>query len=98
MNEIIEKAFNGFYEICRTNIPEKEHSKIQDAYQFTCEVFGDKSWESGEIIVVHSIEVAKIVVQEIGLGVDSTIAALLHNVFYIDRYAKEIENRFGKSV
>ena len=98
MNEIIEKAFNGFYEICKTNIPEKEHSKIQDAYQFTCEVFGDKSWESGEIIVVHSIEVAKIVVQEIGLGVDSTIAALLHNVFYIDRYAKEIENRFGKSV
>lgn len=98
MNEIIEKAFNGFYEICKTNIPEKEHSKIQDAYQFTCEVFGDKSWESGEIIVVHSIEVAKIVVQEIGLGVDSTIAALLHNVFYIDRYAKEIENSFGKSV
>ncbi len=98
MNEMIEKAFNGFYEICKTNIPEKEHSKIQDAYQFACEVFGDKSWESGELIVIHSIEVAKIVVQEIGLGVDSTIAALLHNVFYIDQYAKEIETRFGKSV
>jgi len=98
MNEMIEKAFNGFYEICKTNIPEKEHSKIQDAYQFTCEVFGDKSWPSGELIIVHSIEVARIVVQEIGLGVDSTIAALLHNVFYKDQYAKEIETRFGKSV
>lgn len=94
----ITTAFSGFYEICKTNIPEKDHSKIQDAYTFTCEVFGDKSWETGELIVVHSLEVAKIVVLEIGLGADSVIAALLHNVFYIDKYHKEIEIRFGKPV
>jgi guanosine-3',5'-bis(diphosphate) 3'-pyrophosphohydrolase len=98
MNETIEKAFIGFYEICKTNIPEKDHPKIQEAYTFSCSVFEDKSWESGEIIVVHSIDVAKIVVHEIGLGVDSAVAALLHNVFYIDQYAKEIEIRFGKPV
>ncbi len=94
----IETAFSGFFEICKTNIPEKDHSKIHDAYKFACEVFGDKSWESGEIIVVHSIEVARIVVHEIGLGVDSATAALLHNAFYIDGHAKEIESRFGKGV
>ncbi len=98
MNEKIEKAFTGFYEICKTNIPEKDHSKIQEAYAFACEVLGDKSWESGEIIVVHSIDVATIVVNEVGLGVDTVVAALLHNVFYIDKYANEIETRFGKLV
>lgn len=98
MNEMIEKAFNGLYELCKTNIPEKDHTKIQDAYTFAFEVFGEKKWDSGEMIVVHSSEVAKIVVQEIGLGVDATIAALLHNVFYIDQNSKEIETRFGKSV
>ena len=94
----IETSFSEFFEICKTNIPEKDHSKIQDAYKFACEVFGDTSWESGENIVTHSIDVAKIVVLEIGLGVDSAIAALLHNVFYKDQYVSEIEARFGKSV
>ncbi|MBW8332776.1 MAG: RelA/SpoT family protein [Prolixibacteraceae bacterium] len=94
----IETAFSEFFEICKTNIPEKDHSKIQDAYKFACDVFGDTSWESGENIVIHSIDVAKIVVLEIGLGVDSVIAALLHNVFYKDQYVSEIEVRFGRSV
>ncbi len=94
----IEKAFAGFFEICKVNIPEKEHPKIQDAYSMVCEVFGDKCWESGENIVVHSIEVAKVVVQEVGLGIDSVIAALLHNVYYQESTTKLVEPKFGRSV
>jgi guanosine-3',5'-bis(diphosphate) 3'-pyrophosphohydrolase len=98
MNEAIEKAFLDFFELCKTSIPEKEHPKIQDAFSMTCEVFGVKCWESGENIVVHSIEVAKVVVQEVGLGVDSVIAALLHNVYYQESTTKLVEPRFGRSV
>jgi GTP pyrophosphokinase len=98
MNAEIEKAFSGFIEICKTGIPEKEHPKIHDAFDLVCEVFGDKCFESGENIVVHSVEVAQVVAQEVGLGVDSVIAALLHNVYYQDPSAKTIENRFGKLV
>jgi len=98
MNEVIEKAFLAFFEVCETNIPEKDLPKIREAYRVLCEVFGDKTWDSGEIIVVHSIEVALVVVQEVGLGVDSVIAALLHNVFYQNLYSKEMEARFGQFV
>src|SRR5665648_1205873 len=98
MNEAIEKAFSELLELCKTNIQEKDHAKIEDAFGFVHEVFGERCWESGEMIVVHSIDVAKIVVQEIGLGVDSAVSALLHNVYYQDQYDKEIETRFGKSV
>lgn len=98
MNEGLEKAFSEFFEICKINIPEKDHPKIKDAFALDCEVFGERLKESGESFVSHSIEVAKIVVQEIGLGVDSVVAAMLHNVYYLDQYAKEIENRFGKPV
>lgn len=94
----IEKAFAGFLEICKVNIPEKEHHKIQDAYALVCEVFGEQCWDSGEVIATHSIEVAQIVVQEVGLGVDSVIAALLHNVYYQASTTKLIESRFGRSV
>jgi len=94
----IDKAFLGFLEICKTTIPEKEHSKIQDAFSMVFDVFGDKCWDSGESIVIHSLEVAKVVVQEIGLGVDSTIAALLHNVYYQESTTKLVEPKFGRSV
>lgn len=98
MTLAIETAFAGFFEICKANLPEKDHQRIQDAFNLTYEVFGDTCWESGENIVIHCIEVAKVVVQEIGLGTDSVIAALLHNVHYQKERAAELETRFGKSV
>lgn len=93
-----EKVFSDFFEVCKSSIQEKDLPKVNDAYRVVCEVFGESSWESGEQIVVHSIEVALIVVQEVGLGVDSTLAALLHNVYYKGLYSKEMEARFGLAV
>jgi len=98
MNEAIEKTYIDFFEICKTTIPEKDHPKIQDAYSMVHEVFGDQCWDSGENIVVHSLEVAQVVVQEVGLGIDSVIAALLHNVYYQESTTKLVEPKFGRSV
>ena len=98
MNSEIEKTFLDFYELCRNSIPEKDHAKIQDAYSLVCEIFEENRWESGESIVAHSVEVAQVVVQEIGLGADTLIAALLHNVYYQDPTSGIIEIRFGKAV
>jgi GTP pyrophosphokinase len=95
MNEIIEKSFWRFYESCKTNIPEKDHSRIKDAFDFVYEIFNEETRVTGEFVVVHSIEVAQIVVQEIGLGIDSVLAALLHNAYYHEENIREIENRFG---
>lgn len=94
----IESAFSSFNELCKTNIPQKDHSKIKDAFTFLHGIFKDQAWESGEIIVVHSIEVAQIVLHEIGLGTDSVIAALLHNVYYKEGHIKEVEIQFGKTI
>ena len=98
MNELIETSLSGFYHLCEVNIPEKDQPKIKEAIEFVRGFFGDETWESGEMIVNHSIEVAQIVLQEIGLGTDSVIAALLHNVYYKQEQIKEIEIQFGKSV
>lgn len=95
MNEIIEKSFLGFFESCKTNIPEKDHDRIKEAFDFVYEIFKEETRPTGESVVVHSIEVAQIVVQEIGLGIDSVLAALLHNAYYLQENIKEVESRFG---
>jgi GTP pyrophosphokinase len=98
MKEAIEKAYSDFFELCKNAIPEKDHPRIQDAYAMVYEVFGEQCWDSGENIVLHSLEVAQVVVQEVGLGVDSVIAAILHNVYYQESTIKLVEPRFGKSI
>jgi GTP pyrophosphokinase len=98
MNEIIEKSFSGFFEHCKTNIPEKDHTRINDAFDFVYDIFKEETRPTGEHVVVHSIEVAQIVVQEIGLGIDSVLAALLHNAYYHEENIKEIESRFGAHI
>lgn len=93
-----EVIFSDFFELCRANFQERDLLKIREAYDLLVEVFGDRKKKSGEFVLNHSISVARIVVEEIGLGVDTVIAAILHNIFYQDHSALEIESKFGKSV
>lgn len=76
--------------------------KVSEAAKAAFEILGDASWESGEPIVFHSIEVARIVVSELGIGTDSVVAALLHNVFESsnekDELIAQLPVRFGEQV
>ena len=54
---------------------------------------------SGEPYLLHPIAVAKIVIEEIGLGVKSVVAALLHDVVEDTVYTEEqLAEIFGKEV
>ncbi|MBR3800274.1 MAG: bifunctional (p)ppGpp synthetase/guanosine-3',5'-bis(diphosphate) 3'-pyrophosphohydrolase, partial [Rikenellaceae bacterium] len=54
---------------------------------------------SGEPYLLHPIAVAKIAVDEIGLGVKSVVAALLHDVVEDTEYTVEdITNMFGQKI
>ncbi|MDA3927926.1 MAG: RelA/SpoT family protein [Prolixibacteraceae bacterium] len=55
--------------------------KVELAGRNAFNILGNTAWESGDPIILHSINVAKIVANEIGIGTDSIIAALLHNIF-----------------
>lgn len=93
-----EAIFSEFFDLCKNNFPDKDLVKIREAYDLLVEVFGERKKKSGEFVLSHSIQVARIVVEEIGLGVDTVVAAILHNIFYQDHSALDIEGRFGKPV
>lgn len=98
MNEEIERDFTEFYEICKSSMPEKDLVKVKEAFELLVDVFGDRKKKSGEFVLSHSVSVARIVIEEIGLGVDTVVAAILHNIFYHEHSALEIESKFGKAV
>ncbi len=76
--------------------------RIEKAFRFSIEFIGEEKFKTGEVIVNHSLDVATIIAMEIGLGPDSVITGLLHNVMYagLERKAtrEEIESAFGANV
>ena len=76
-----------------------EFEVVQKAFDFANQAHKDVRRRSGEPYILHPIEVAKIVVGEIGLGYKSITAALLHDVVEDTEYTVEdIANLFGDTV
>ena len=100
--ENIITRFEHLKEICRFIWEPSDLEKIERAFYFARDVVGVTQFKTGENILVHSLEVATIIAQEIGLGPDSIITGLLHNVMYAgltERASKEeIEKQFGPRI
>ena len=78
---------------------QQEIDTVQKAFDFANEAHKGVRRRSGEPSIIHPIEVAKIVVNEIGLGCKSIVAALLHDVVEDTDYTVEdIRNLFGDKI
>ncbi|MDE6779554.1 MAG: HD domain-containing protein, partial [Alistipes sp.] len=82
--------------ICKTN---DDWDFIKRAFFLAKEAHAGVRRRSGEPYLLHPIAVAKIVVDEIGLGVKSVVAALLHDVVEDTDYTVEDMDRiFGPKI
>ena len=78
---------------------QQEIDTVQKAFDFANEAHKGVRRRSGEPYIIHPIEVAKIVLNEIGLGCKSIVAALLHDVVEDTDYTVEdIRNLFGDKI
>ena len=78
---------------------QEEYEDVIRAFEFANEAHKGVRRKSGEPYIIHPIAVAKIVVQEIGLGYKSIVTALLHDIVEDTEYTVEdIERLFGAKV
>ena len=99
-NELIQKEFESLriasLKRCAT---QEEYEDVIRAFEFANEAHKGVRRRSGEPYIIHPIAVAKIVVQEIGLGYKSIVTALLHDIVEDTEYTVEdIERLFGSKV
>lgn len=95
----IEKQYEAFLNECSLCQDEENRKLISKAFQFASDAHQGMKRKSGEPYIVHPIEVARIVNQEIGLGVKSVVSALLHDVVEDTEVTiEDIENTFGKKI
>ncbi|GAB2966848.1 RelA/SpoT family protein [Hymenobacter coalescens] len=72
---------------------------IKKAFNTSLEAHKDMRRKSGEPYILHPLAVAQIVVEEIGLGTTSIVAALLHDVVEDTPWEiSDVEREFGTKV
>ncbi len=100
--EQILNRYDNLKEFCQLTWDDASYIKLQDAFDFAFGILGEHKFKHDEVILTHSLDVAAIVAMEIGLGPDSIITGLLHNVMYAGLKERatheEIRTRFGEHI
>lgn len=95
----IQLIYLDLLRLCSPVIKKGELKKLRMAYEMVLEYHRPTWEETGEDYLYHSIDVAKIILKEINLGVTSVICALLHNVVDEEMITIQlIRKRFGNEI
>lgn len=95
----IQSAYRQMLTTLEPTLDETDKANIDRAFQVAVEAHAPQRRKSGEPYIFHPIEVARICVEEIGLGPTAVICALLHDVVEDTEYTlKDIGNIFGSKV
>ncbi len=83
----------------RTKLKKGDKELLRTAFEMAADAHKTMRRKSGEPYILHPLAVAMICVDEIGLGVRSTICALLHDtVEDTDIALDDIKNEFGNEI
>jgi len=97
--KLILREYRALLRDLKTKLKPGDKRLIRLAFEMAVDAHKTMRRKSGEPYVLHPIAVARICVEEIGLGVRSTICALLHDtVEDTDISLEDIEREFGNEI
>ena len=95
----ILRQYRGLLKELKPKLKPGDKELIRTAFEIAVEAHKTMRRKSGEPYILHPLAVARICVEEIGLGVRSTICALLHDtVEDTDITLQDIQREFGAEI
>ena len=95
----ILKHYRGLLRSLKTKLKPGDKELLRIAFEMAAEAHKTMRRKSGEPYILHPLAVAQICVDEIGLGVRSTICALLHDtVEDTDITLEDVQREFGTEI
>lgn len=94
--KLILREYRSLLRVLKDRLKKGDRPRVRRAFEIAADAHKDMRRKSGEPYILHPIAVARIVVEEIGMGVTSAICALLHDVVEDTEITLEdIESEFG---
>ncbi|RLD64829.1 MAG: GTP pyrophosphokinase [Bacteroidetes bacterium] len=96
----VAMAFFEVLDLCPRCKTKNNRAQVINAYNFAYDAYKGLKRKTGEPFIMHPIEVARIAITEIRLGVNSVICALLHDVVEDNEEIslEDIEHKFDSEV
>ena len=95
----ILRHYRGLLKELKPKLKAGDKELLRTAFEMAAEAHKTMRRKSGEPYILHPLAVARICVEEIGLGVRSTICALLHDtVEDTDITLQDIQREFGAEI
>lgn len=95
----ILRHYRGLLRVLKLKLKPGDKQLLRTAFEMAAKAHETMRRKSGEPYILHPIAVAKICAEEIGLGIRSTICALLHDtVEDTDITLDDIQREFGAEV
>lgn len=98
-NRMLAERHALFMEKVKAGRSEEDVARIMDAYEFARKAHEGQYRKSGHPYIIHPVSVATVVADELKLGTNPIIAALLHDVVEDTSFTVEdIREQFGEDV
>jgi GTP pyrophosphokinase len=97
--KLILREYRSLLRSLKHKLKPGDKDLIRRAFEMSAEAHKTMRRKSGEPYILHPLAVAKICVEEIGLGVRSTICSLMHDtVEDTDVTLEDVEREFGNEI
>jgi GTP diphosphokinase / guanosine-3',5'-bis(diphosphate) 3'-diphosphatase len=97
--KLILREYRSLLRSLKSKLKPGDRKLIRNAFEMAAEAHKTMRRKSGEPYILHPLAVARICVEEIGLGVRSTICSLLHDtVEDTDIGLDDVEREFGTEI
>lgn len=95
----ILRQYRALLRVLKAKLKPGDKMMLRRAFEMAAEAHKTMRRKSGEPYILHPLAVAKICVEEIGLGIRSTICALLHDtVEDTDITLEDVQREFGPEI
>lgn len=95
----ILRQYRALLRVLKVKLKPGDKMMLRSAFEMAAEAHKTMRRKSGEPYILHPLAVAKICAEEIGLGIRSTICALLHDtVEDTDVTLEDIQREFGAEI
>lgn len=96
---MVEEMRDELFLRAKEHLPATDMPRIEAAYELAAKAHATQIRKSGIPYITHPISVARIALEELGLGTNSIITALLHDVVEDTDYTiEDIREAFGEDV
>jgi guanosine-3',5'-bis(diphosphate) 3'-pyrophosphohydrolase len=94
-----ETAYKTLLQAAEKTVSPKDISKVKKAFDLAVRACGDNKTITGQYQILHSLSVARILAEEMGLGLTSIITALLQASYKnVETSTKGLQKEFGNKV